>query len=340
MTPPAELHRTASLGEGGSSGFGSACCVGLAVLGALASSLSSRQEAQQRGSVVARQMFPSHARPKQKVLRRLEPYGQIPAWSRRGLIKRRLKTPWRSRNTPKPSAYGRQLIEKQRVRFHYNIKEKQMKKYMMRAFRKGIEYPVDNLLQQLESRFDNIVWRVGLAPTMAGARHFVREGHMQYMTGGMKDWTTCNVPSLRLKIGDKFRVRGKWRSQNYGKTSMDDEGPVPVPDHLTFDREKMEGVYNDVCDYQDFGLHVEERFICNWYTGPFGLRRRHIRYHEGTMRVIKKRYRGGRTRPTPENILNMKRGLGMHKRGRSRPPCLWGRKRPLNNPYEVSRRSS
>lgn len=211
---------------------------------------------------------------------------------------------------------------------------------MRRAFRKGIEFPIDNLLQQLESRLDCYVWRVGLAPTMAGARRMVREGHMQYMTGSMKSWTTCNIPSLRLKVGDKIRVRDKETSRNTARLNHEDEGPVDVPAHIEWDREELQGAYLDVCDYRDFSMHVEERYICLWYSGPFGLRRRHIRYHEGTLRVIKKRYRGGRTRPTPENILNMKRGLGLNKRGRARPPCLWGRRRPLNNPYEVSRQSN
>lgn len=331
--------RVAAQSEAGTSTLGHACRAIVAGLCAFVCSTASRAAAQRRISVVARRFHPSCGhRPKQKVLRRLEPYGQIPAWSRRTLIKRRLKVPWRTRTTPKPSSYCRYLIEKQRVRYHYNVKDRQLEGYMRRAFKKGNEWPVDVLLQQLESRLDAFVWRVGLAPTMAGARHFVREGHMQYMTGSMTDWTTCNVPSLRLKIGDKLRVRDKKSSQNYGKLNQDDEGPVPVPDHIKWDREKMEGEYLDVCDWQDFGLWVGERYICLWYSGYQGLRRRHLRYFEGTTRVIKKRYRGGRIRPTPENILNIKRGIGLNKRGRARPPCLWGRRRPLNNPYEVSNR--
>jgi len=318
--------------------LGSACRAAFAALCILASATAGRNTAAKRASLVVRQVFPSMGhRPKQKVLRRLEPYGQIPAWSRRGLVKRRLKQPWRTRVTPKLSAYGRKHIERQRVRFHYNIKESQLQVYMKRAFRRGIEYPVDNLLQQLESRLDNFCWRVGLAPTMACARHMVREGHIQYKTGGAQDWTTCNIPSCRLKVGDVIRVRDKKSSQNYARLNQEDEGPVDVPEHLRWDREKLEGEYLAACDWQDFGLHVDYKYIILCYSGPFGLRRRHHRYFEGTNKKIRTWYNGGRIRPTPENILNMRKGRGLNKRGARRPPCLWGRRKPLNNPYEVSR---
>jgi small subunit ribosomal protein S4 len=258
-------------------------------------------------------------------------------------MKRVCRKPWRTRFTGKLSPFGREMIEKQRIRYHFNLKNKQMEVYARRAFKKGVEYPVDNLLQQLESRLDNLVWRVGLAPTMAGARHFVKEGHIQWRTGDMKEWRTVNVPSLRLKVGDTFRVRDSKNSQNYGKLNQEDEGPVEVPEHITWDRDTMSGSYNAVCDRQDFGLNVEERFVINWYTGQgkylkSALRIRHIRYQPGTSRIIKKSYNGGRTRPTPENIMNIKRGIGLNRRGRSRPPCLWGRRKPLNSPYEVSSR--
>jgi small subunit ribosomal protein S4 len=278
-------------------------------------------------------------RAKQKVLRRLEQYGQIPAWSRQRLHTRRKITPWKTRTPRRPTIWGRHLIEKQRVRFHYNVKESMMQKYMRASFRRGIEYPVDNLLQQFESRIDNFCWRVGLAPTMAGARSFVRGLHVEWRNNKMKMWRVVNIPSLKLKIGDQVRVRHKKTSQNHGRKAHDDEGMVPLPAHIQWDRDAMEGTYLNICDNNDFGLHVDERLITNWYSGSRGLRRRHLRFFEGTNVVIKKKYRGGRIRPTPENIMNMKRLTGVQKRGRARPPCLWGRKYPLNSPYERSNSS-
>mmetsp|Transcript_103535 Transcript_103535/g.221421 ORF Transcript_103535/g.221421 Transcript_103535/m.221421 type:complete len:420 (-) Transcript_103535:93-1352(-) len=344
--PGIVVRRGAAAGEGSSAVSAWRTAAAALCLLAAARFKPGRGPVRRGRSVVALRVFPSCChRPKQKVLRRLEPYGQIPAWSRRPLIVRRKKKTWQSRAGKRPSNFGRFLIEKQRVRFHYNVKEYQLRKYMRLAYRKGIDYPVDNFLQQLESRLDNYVWRVGLAPTMAGARHFVKEGHIQWKNSTtMKTWRVVNVPSFLLKIGDQVRVNKKNKaSQNYGKLNQEDEGPVPVPAHITWDREDMSGTYDDICDRHDFGLNVEERFITLYYSGQSGrlggaLRRRHIRYFEGTSKVIKKGYNGGRIRPTPENILNLKQGIGLNKRGRARPPCLWGRKKPLNSPYEKSNR--
>jgi small subunit ribosomal protein S4 len=183
------------------------------------------------------------------------------------------------------------LIEKQRVRFHYNVKESQLQGYMRAAFRKGIEYPVDNVLQQLESRLDNFVWRVGLAPTMAGARSFVRALHIEHRSKNRNRWRIVNIPSQRLKVGDQIRVRHKCSSQRHGRKGHDDEGPVPLPAHIQWDRDTMEGTYLNLCDNNDFGLNVDERMITMWYSGPFGLRRKNLRYFEGTNKVIKKGYR-------------------------------------------------
>ena len=72
-------------------------------------------------------------------------------------MKRVCRKPWRTRFTGKLSPFGREMIEKQRIRYHFNLKNKQMEVYARNAFKKGVEYPVDNLLQQLESRLDNIV---------------------------------------------------------------------------------------------------------------------------------------------------------------------------------------
>lgn len=308
---------------------------------AFVASLASRRLQQRRsGSVLMRYVPSTSHRPKQKVLRRLEPFGQIPAWSQRTLMKKKVIKAWRTRQTPKLSHWGRQMIEKQRVRYHYNLKDSSLKKYMERSFRKGIEWPIDNLMQQLESRLDNYVWRVGLAPTMAGARHFVRGGHIQYISGNMTGWKTINVPSCRLKVGDKIRVSAKEHSQNTGKLNHEAEGPIPLPAHITWDRETMVGSYDDVCDIKEIGINVTEGLLLLWCSGPRGIRRRHFRYFEGTNKVIPKRYNGGRIRPTPENIINMKKGLGTYRHGRSRPPCLWGRRRPLNNPYESGKRNN
>lgn len=235
----------------------------------------------------------------------------------------------------------RQLLEHQRMRYHYNIKEKQMQVYMRRAWKRGVPSAVENFQQQLESRLDNTVWRLALAPTMAAARRFVRQGHIQLITGQTQtEWRTVNIPSIRMKIGDKIRVSDREGSknlvENYKKQNKEN---VEIPYHLKWDKEKMEGEYCDLCSVDQFGIDIEPKFITLWYSGQGGgmrmaLRRRHIRWFEGTTMPIKKKYRGGKIRPTPENLINIKKGIGLNKRGRKRPPCLWGRRLPLNNPYK------
>lgn len=290
-----------------------------------------------RKSRMACRATPSLHKPRQKVLRRLEPYGQIPGWTAKPLLVRRKKKLWLKRPPPRPTTFGRRLIEKQRIKYHYNVLERTMRVYMTRALKKGVEYPIDNLLQQLESRLDSFIYRVGLAPTMPGARNFLQQGHIEIRRVG-KLWKVMCCPSCRLQPGDQVRVRRRydWRkSIPAAKYWQDMEGPIDVPPHLQWDRENFSGAYLGLCDRHDFGLHVEERLVIQWhrYTSQRGLRRTHLRYFEGTTRIIKKGYRGGRIRPTPENRLNMERGIGLFKRGRSKPPCLWGRSKPLNSPY-------
>mmetsp|Transcript_102266 Transcript_102266/g.288929 ORF Transcript_102266/g.288929 Transcript_102266/m.288929 type:complete len:400 (+) Transcript_102266:96-1295(+) len=334
---PSAVVRAAELGEDAVAPSRPMLTWAAAALCILASTASKRAAAQRRTSLVACHMYPTACgRAKQKILRRLDPFGGVPSLSTRKLVKRRLIQPWRKNPTRRPGAYKLQLLEKQRVRFHYNVKDKQLGVYMRRAFRKGVHFPVDNFLQQLESRLDNFVWRVGLAPTMAAARCFVRQGHMQLQHGEMTHWRTEVVPSIRLKVGDRVRVSDREASQNHAnfyKGTKKEPRNFSIPSHIRWDPETREGEYLDICDRRDIGLDVKERLIVLWYSGQRGLRRTHFRYFAGSMRIIKKRYGGPRIRPTPENILNMKRGIGLNTRGRRRPPCLWGRKKPLNSPY-------
>merc|ERR1719222_1891406 len=96
------------------------------------------------------------------------------------------------------------------------------------------------------------------------------------------------------------------RSQAFAQRLHEEEPDVDIPPHLEWDWETLEGEYKDICDHQHFGLHVDAYHIMAWCTGDDGLRQRHIRYQPGTNEVIKKGYRGGRIRPTPENVINQK----------------------------------
>lgn len=282
----------------------------------------------------------------------MEPFGSIPAWSAKPLLKPKLIQPWRKRPKKRLSDFGRRLMERQRLRFHYNVRNDELVRYFSKSWKKGIERPMEQFFQTLESRLDNFVWRSGLAPTMPAARNFILNGHIQYMPPNKdgsynteryhEGWITNITPGCLLKVGTKIRVKHRPTSQGVGRKALDAEPDVTLPDHITFDRESMEGMYKDVCDPEQLGIIADEDLIFSGFSdkrqrlAPKGRARLHQRYFPGTYKEICGHYNGGRIKPTPENIANMKLGAGLHRSGRRKPPCQWGRpfNKPLNNPYD------
>lgn len=98
------------------------------------------------------------------------------------------------------SDFGVKLIEKQKLRFNYGVSEKQLQRLMINA-RKGKEPTGTTLLQLLERRLDNVVFRSGFAPTIPAARQLVQHGHVRL--NGKK----VNIPSIRLKVGDEISLK-------------------------------------------------------------------------------------------------------------------------------------
>lgn len=125
-----------------------------------------------------------------------------------------------SRRRGKQSDYGRQLIEKQRLRLQYNISETQMSNYYKKAA-KLIGNTGDLLVQLIESRLDSIVYRSGIAPTIYSARQYVSHGHIQ--VNGKK----VNIPSYQLKPNDLVSVREKSRNLIGVQESIRNAGSPP-----------------------------------------------------------------------------------------------------------------
>ena len=114
----------------------------------------------------------------------------------------------------KVSEYGTQLKEKQKVKFVYGVLEKQFHRYYLKAANmKGITG--ENLLQLLETRLDNVVYRMGLAPSRRSARQFVLHGHVR--VNGVK----VNVPSYKVKPGETVQARDAKRSRDFSKAHLD-----------------------------------------------------------------------------------------------------------------------
>lgn len=119
----------------------------------------------------------------------------------------------KGRRPSKLSDYGRQLMEKQRIRFQYNMSEKQLRLAYEKASRSQEPTP-DVLIQSLESRLDTVVLRAGFARSIFAARQYVNHGH--FLVNGKK----VDVPSYQVKVGDEVSVREKSKSMDCFKNAL------------------------------------------------------------------------------------------------------------------------
>jgi small subunit ribosomal protein S4 len=132
------------------------------------------------------------------------------------------------------SDYKRQLIEKQKMRFTYGISEKQLRRYVNEALEKSNQ-PVALIMERLESRLDNVIYRMGLAKTRQLARQIASHGHM--CINGKK----MTIPSHRVKVGDTISIREGSRQNGLFVNLGEKYETTSVPSWLTYDLKKMEG---------------------------------------------------------------------------------------------------
>lgn len=138
------------------------------------------------------------------------------------------------RRTRRPSEFGLQLREKQKVRRFYGVMESQFRKHFEEAERRG-GVTGDNLLQILESRLDNVVYRMGFADSRKQARQLVRHGH--FVVNGRK----TNIPSFLVKSGDLVTVRPESRRRTYFTDYGDVLNTRRAPDWMTVDASALSG---------------------------------------------------------------------------------------------------
>ena len=129
------------------------------------------------------------------------------------------------------SDYGRQLLEKQKVRYAYGITEKQLRRYV-KAANKSLE-PAAQLYRELEQRLDNVAYRLGLAPTRRAARQMVNHGHV--IVNGKK----INVPSHQVRSGDNISVREGSKTKTIFVANADAISEHLTPSWLTFNAKKL-----------------------------------------------------------------------------------------------------
>jgi small subunit ribosomal protein S4 len=133
----------------------------------------------------------------------------------------------RGRRPAQMSDYKRQLIEKQKMRYSYGISERQLRRYVDEAVTKSHQ-PIELLMSRLESRLDNVVYRIGLAKTRQAARQMVSHGHIT--VNGKK----LKVPSHKVAIGNVISVREGSKQSGLFSTLVEDHQITGVPSWLTF----------------------------------------------------------------------------------------------------------
>lgn len=140
----------------------------------------------------------------------------------------------RQRRPGQMSDYKRQLIEKQKMRFSYGISEKQLRKYVDEAVAKG-KQPIALLIDRLESRLDNVVYRMGLAKTRRFARQIVSHGHIK--VNGKK----FTIPSHQVRVGDIITIREGSKETGLFIDLAETFEQAALPSWVTFDVKKLEG---------------------------------------------------------------------------------------------------
>ena len=160
---------------------------------------------------------------------------------------------------PRLKDYGVQLQEKQRLRNMYGMQEGQFRLFFQRALRaRGVTGEM--LLQALEMRLDNVVYRMGLAPSRRAARQFVRHGHVR--VNGAK----VNVPSYKTKAGDVVQVRDAKHSREYAKVHLDAAESRGWPPWLNVDKTEFKAEISHVPTREEIAPIVNEQLIVELYS--------------------------------------------------------------------------
>ncbi|QIK70413.1 30S ribosomal protein S4 [Erysipelothrix sp. HDW6C] len=158
---------------------------------------------------------------------------------------------------PKLSNYGLQQREKQRIRFTYGVTEKQFYNTFSKAVKlEGVAG--HNFLFMLESRLDNVVYRMNLSRTRRGARQLVNHGHI------LVDGKKVDIPSFQVKPGQTIEVKETSRSMASIKEAM--EASVGTVAYVTFDADKMKGEYVRLPERSELNQEINEALVVEFYN--------------------------------------------------------------------------
>ncbi|HLR15432.1 MAG TPA: 30S ribosomal protein S4 [Bacillota bacterium] len=157
----------------------------------------------------------------------------------------------------KISEYGLQQQEKQKLRYMYGLNERQYRSIFDQAGKmKGIHG--ENFMILLESRLDNLVYRLGLARTRRQARQLVNHGHV------VVDGSRVDIPSFRVKPGQEISLRERSQKLDIIKEAV--EANQMVPEYLTFDEDALSGVYTRYPERSELSPEIDESLIVEFYS--------------------------------------------------------------------------
>ncbi|HIK41251.1 MULTISPECIES: 30S ribosomal protein S4 [Thermoleptolyngbya] len=193
--------------------------------------------------------------PRLRVVRRL---GELPGLTRKS-PKRAYPPGQHGQARKKRTEYAVRLEEKQKLRYNYGLTERQLLRYVRKA-RRASGSTGESLLQLLEMRLDNTVFRMGMAPTIPAARQLVNHGHVT-VNGRVVD-----IPSFQCKPGMEIGVRDSDRSRKLVEENLQFPGLANLPSHLEFDKNKLTGKVNGVIDREWVALSINELLVVEYYS--------------------------------------------------------------------------
>ena len=193
--------------------------------------------------------------PRLRVVRRL---GDLPGLTRKK--PRKAYPPGQhGQGRRKRSEYAIRLEEKQKLRFNYGVTEKQLVRYVRKA-RRVAGSTGQTLLELLEMRLDNTIFRMGMAGTIPGARQLVNHGHV------LVNDRVVDVSSYQCRPGDVIKIRDRDRSRKLVEANMEYPGLANLPSHLEFDKNTLTGKVNGVIEREWVALQVNELLVIEYYS--------------------------------------------------------------------------
>jgi small subunit ribosomal protein S4 len=193
--------------------------------------------------------------PRLRVTRRL---GELPGLTRKSA--RKAYPPGQhGQNRKKKSEYALRLEEKQKLRFNYGISERQLRRYVQKA-RRAAGSTGQVLLQLMEMRLDNTIFRLGMAPTIPAARQLVNHGHIT-INGKVLD-----IASYQVRPGDVIGVRDRDASRKLVEANMQYPGLANLPSHLELDKPKLQAKVNSVIEREWVALQINELMVVEYYS--------------------------------------------------------------------------